>query len=343
MNRVPPAPPLPATSADENARFITDLCDLFARRRQGHVDYWTYGSPQGPDDPVRGDEFWERFVLNHPAYYLPAAEAALIERFAADVARRCAEAVSLVDLGPGSLRAIETKTQPFLRHLPSIKRYVVVDASVHFRDEAARFAQAQGLALELSSEDFWSSLPIQSAPALLLMAGGTISNLCPPLPSTPVDEMLAQALRHFRRSLRGGGWLLFPFDSNQDERSLISAYDHPDFHAFNFSILHRAVRDLPTKGLDPRDFRAGLAWCAARHELQFFVETQRPCHPAIASQQFDLSAHEKFHLVSAYKYEKDLVSRALHSAGFHSIEQHQLPGSPMVLCLARCEPLLGQR
>ena len=66
-----------------NEELTQDLHDLLNYKRAGHMGRWEYSSPNFENDPVNGIYLWNRFLHEHPEYYLAEAEKRIAQKISA--------------------------------------------------------------------------------------------------------------------------------------------------------------------------------------------------------------------------------------------------------------------
>ena len=256
-------------------------------------------------------------ITELPEYYPTRTEAAIFAAHQADIATAVEALVgrhcTLVDLGAGDGAKAARLFAP-LR--PA--RYVAVDISVDFVQEALRGLQSRFPEIEMIGVgiDFSSRLVLPAGivdgPALLFYPGSSIGNFGP-----------AAALRLLRqaRELVAGGALLIGVDLVKPAAVLEAAYDDAlgVTAAFNRNLL-RHVNRLLGSDFDIADWRHVARFDAAASRIEMHLEARRDlgvCWPG-GKRRFD--AGERIHTEHSYKWTRAGFEALLRDAGFRAVQ-----------------------
>ncbi len=268
----------------------------------------------------RGSELFEE-ITEVAEYYPTRTETRLLAGLAPELEAEIGGVRSLVEIGSGSSR----KTRLLLAAMTSLERYVPVDISAEFlQDAAAGLARDfPHLAIQPVVADFtepWAVPPAPSAAAgtdarapldgtgnLGFFPGSTIGNFTP---EAAIDLMtqLGQALGARSR-------LLIGVDTTQDPALLIPAYDDAAgvTAEFNLNLLDRINRELGGD-FDRRNFRH-----LARHDpklgrVEMHLVSQRDQEVHVRGRTFWFAAGETIHTENCYKYSPSEFLRMAHAA-----------------------------
>ena len=264
----------------------------------------------------RGSELFEE-ITEVAEYYPTRTETRLLAGLAPALESEIGGVHSLIEIGSGSSR----KTRLLLAAMHSLKRYVPVDISAEFlQDAAAGLARDfPRLAVQPVVADFTgpfavppapgsdADAPLDSAGNLGFFPGSTIGNFTP---EAAVDLMtqLGQALGPRSR-------LLIGVDTTQDPALLIPAYDDAAgvTAEFNLNLLDRINRELGGD-FDRRNFRH-----LARHdpklgriEMHLVSQCEQQVH--VHGRTFFLADGETIHTENCYKYSPSVFLRMAHAA-----------------------------
>jgi dimethylhistidine N-methyltransferase len=247
-----------------------------------------------------------------PEYYPTRTEAALFERFGAEIARACGAGTTLIDLGAGNC-AKAASLFPRLR--PA--RYVAVDISVDFLTEA--LARLRGrfphIAMEALGLDFSNGLALpDSVPAerrLFFYPGSSLGNFTPP-------EARAFLLR-LRNECGPDGGLLIGIDLVKDKATLDAAYDDAlgVTAAFNLNILRHA-NHLLGADFDVRGWRHVAFYNEAPGRVEMHLEARTPQRVRWPGGGRDFAAGERIHTENSYKYRQADAIALLEQSGFET-------------------------
>lgn len=233
---------------DECKEFSYALKDLLLNKKEGHLGVYHYGEPITPLDTVKGAELWDRFVRYSDNYYQFKAENVVlpvVAEYLSDLVQN--EAVSVIDLGPGSNTALHAKTFPFLSTIQNVDNYLPVDISSEYLREIGQAVRGHfpSLNISLQRKNYFSqslSFDVNTIPVFLFLSSN-VSNLPEASMNGDYKKQLRSILTHFYQSMHTPGYLVISHDSNQDEQSLIQAYSDPLHVDFSLNILHRIMRD----------------------------------------------------------------------------------------------------
>ena len=306
--------------------FLTDIRDLFEGRRSGHVGHWQYSDSLFPGDAVRGAALWEAFIRSTKDYYVLFNEIALIRENGAAIAHGLGPFSKVIEFGPGSREAMTNKTIPLLTQIRLAPNavYVPFDISDEFAKGASNtIVQAMPwLDTQTITGDYLEDpLPTIDRPGNTL---GVFINNLPNIASSdtggiPADKVKT-LLRRFSGMLGANSHLLVTYDSNQDERSIFAAYDHPLQRAFGSNLMHRIVRDLPvTRGFDPTAWRYEPIWKPENHQVCHTVFCEKAQAFRLGDNSYSIEKGQSFVLNNSFKYPSGLVEKLAKQAGFETI------------------------
>lgn len=250
------------------------------------------------------------------AYYPTRTEATIL----ADQGPGIAEAVRavvgdapvMVDLGAGNCAKA---ARLFPRLAP--RRYVAVDISVAFLQQALQALQREHPAMELVGVglDFSSRLALPAGvcdgPALVFYPGSSIGNFAP-------DD----ALRLLReaRAVAGGGALLIGVDRVKPVDVLQAAYDDDlgVTAAFNLNLLNHLNRLLGAN-FQVRDWQHVAGFDTAQSRIEMHLQARRDLQVTWRGGQRRFAAGERLHTENSYKWTVPGFEALLRRAGFGAV------------------------
>jgi dimethylhistidine N-methyltransferase len=251
-------------------------------------------------------------ICELPEYYPTRTEAAIFERYGAEIARAAGPGSTLVDLGAGNC-AKAASLFPLLR--PA--QYVALDISAEFTGEAVerlrqRFPQVamEALGLDFSNE---LELPdcVRGERRLFFYPGSSIGNFSP--------EEAHAFLQRVRAQCGDDGGLLIGIDLAKDAATLNAAYDDAlgVTAAFNLNVL-RHVNHLLGASFDVRRWRHHGAYNEPQGRVEMHLE-------AVGAQTVNwqgggrsFADGERIHTENSYKYNQADAVRLLEQAGFEA-------------------------
>lgn len=248
-------------------------------------------------------------ITELPEYYLTRTEQALFDRHAPEMARLLPAGMTLVDLGAGNCRKAA-------RLLPVFKpeRYVAVDISSGFLDQALRAVQAQHPHLSMLGlgMDFSQHLVLEAGevpdPRVLFYPGSSIGNFRP-------QDALA-FLRQARQQCEGGG-LLIGVDLIKPAEVLLPAYDDAlrVTSAFNRNIL-RHVNRLLGSDFELSDWRHFAFFNEEDRCIEMHLQALRSAQVQWPGGGRRFAAGERILTEQSYKWELGDFIDLLGHAGF---------------------------
>lgn len=222
----------------------------------------------------------------------------------------------LVDLGAGNC----AKAARLLGTVQA-RRYVAVDISVDFVQEALQQLQPEHPGIELVGvgQDFSRQLQLPAGlvdgPALVFYPGSSIGNFTP-------DE----ALRLLReaRELAAGGTLLVGVDLVKPAPLLEAAYDDAlgVTAAFNLNLL-RHLNRLLGANFRPRDWRHVALFNEQASRVEMHLEARQALQVRWAGVERHFAAGERVHTESSYKWTPASFAALLRDAGCHGTRHWQ--------------------
>jgi len=174
------------TSMDtSNLEFLKAVKSFFLREEEGNLASYIYNTPNPSikDDPVRGEEYYQKFVYEDPNYYLYQDEVSLIQKVADRLAAYVPPQATIIELGPGTEKAFVSKTLPFLKAVAQIHQYVPVDLCDKYLLNARKMMKKElpEVRVKTLKKDFFKEINWVKDYTLpvVFFKGSTIANLQP--------------------------------------------------------------------------------------------------------------------------------------------------------------------
>lgn len=225
---------------------------------------------------MRGGILYNEMLEGEKDYYLYKYEAELFQNQGHLLTSLIGSNATFIELGPGSEQSIRLKTLPLIRSCSNLKGYVGIDISQSFLDKVLEVVRSElpEILIDGIQQDFTQleNLPEFEKP-VILFKGSTIANLRKdevPIFISKVKKLVGK--QHY---------LLLVHDANQDEVSLMKAYDTKKMAVVMENIMCRVHRDVSTVGMEPQAFRYQPEWEPATYDLKHILI-------ATKAQQFDL-------------------------------------------------------
>lgn len=302
----------------EDSRFSDEFhhetLALMLGKTSGNLWPYIYGAPQEKDDPVRGGILYNQMLAKEKEYYLYEKESDLFKTKGKDIASLVGSGATFIELGPGSEQSLRLKTLPLLKACSDLKGYVGIDISQSFLDKGLEVIRSElpKIMIQGIQQDFTrlENLP-KFERTVVFFKGSTIANL-------RKDE-LPDFIADIKRLAGDGHLLLLVHDSNQDERSLMQAYDNSGMAVFMANIMYRIKRDADAAGLRPEKFYYQPVWKPKSHDLQHVLTATEAQHVTIDGKTVEIKKGQKFHTLSSFKYPVEVFQKMIGSAGYKPI------------------------
>lgn len=288
---------------------------FFLEGLRGNLWPYLYGTPQDANDLVRGGILYNEMLEGEKDYYLYKYEAELFQNKGHLLTSHIGSNATFIELGPGSEQSIRLKTLPLLRSCPNLSGYVGIDISQSFLDKVLEVVRSElpNILIDGIQQDFTQleSLPEVEKP-VILFKGSTIANL-------RKDEV-PLFISGIRKLVGKNHYLLLVHDANQDEVSLMKAYDTKKMAAFMENIMCRVHRDVDTMGMEPLAFRYKPEWEPEIHDLKHVLTATKAQKFDLKGQTFEIEEGQKFHTLSSFKYPVEVFQKMIGSTGYQPID-----------------------
>ncbi|NET01776.1 MAG: L-histidine N(alpha)-methyltransferase [Sphaerospermopsis sp. SIO1G2] len=292
-----------------------DAKAFFLDQLDGNLWPYLYGTPEDENDLVTGGILYNEILTQEPDYYLYKYEAELFQNKGDFLTNIIGSDATIIELGPGSEQSVRLKTIPLLRSFINLKGYLGIEISQSFLDKALAVISSELPNIHVSGiqNDFTQleSLPEFDKP-VILFKGSTIGNL-------RKDEV--QDFMSYIKNLVGKThYVLLVHDANQDEVSLMKAYNTPKVAMFVKNIIFRFHRDMNLVDLDPSAFRYQSEWHSESHDLKHILTATKSQKFVLGNQTVEIKEGQKFHTLSSFKYPTDVFQKLISSAGYKPVD-----------------------
>jgi dimethylhistidine N-methyltransferase len=288
------------------------------------VEYYLSQSPRQLPSQYLYDDLGSALfeaICALPWYPITRVEQQLLATHAPDVFARLDDVSTLVELGPGSGRKLETvvaaadRTRALTVHL--------VDVSPAALDTAVQ-TLTRHRALRIVTHEAPYEIGLAEATrtrrsagrTLALFLGSNVGNFDPP----GADAFL----RNIRAALSAGDAFLIGADLVKPEGELLLAYDDPlgVTAAFNRNLLVRANRELGAD-FDLDGFTHRAVWDGDASRVEMHLVSARRQRVRIPASRLDIefAAGETIWTESSYKYQPADIVEMLDAAGFTLVDQ----------------------
>ncbi|NET01775.1 MAG: L-histidine N(alpha)-methyltransferase [Sphaerospermopsis sp. SIO1G2] len=292
-----------------------DVKAFFLEQLNGNLWPYLYGTPQNEDDLVKGGILYNEMLEGEQDYYLYKYEAKLFQSKGNVLTNLIGPDATFIELGPGSEQSIRLKTVPLLRFCQNLKGYLGIEISQSFLDKVLEVISSELPNIYVSGiqNDFTQldSLPEFDKP-VILFKGSTIANL-------RKDEVPV-FMSYIKELVGKTHYVLLVHDANQDEISLMKAYDTPKMAVFMENIMCRVHRDMNLVDFDPLAFRYKPEWHSESHDLKHVLTATKSQKFVLGNKTVEITEGQKFHTLSSFKYPTDVFQKLISSAGYKPVD-----------------------
>lgn len=305
---------------------MEDSLDLWSGLNSGHMGKYIYSAHN-----------WNEITECSDNYYIPKADADLVDMAACELTKLLPSGIDYVDFGVGGTAAIKRHALPIIQQI-SANRYIGVDYNQDLLDQALNLVtESINTKIEIIKTDFFNFElpPISNHPALGVMNGLTLTNHYGTLFDREIARNLVPTLKYLAY-LCGQGWLMVAIDCNNSEQSLKQAYITPLNSQLYLRVFHRMADELSIDGFDAAAFTYAPEWHADKQLFAHMAQATKDQRFSLGGYQFHITAGQKFHLLNSYKYQREWFEQACTQANLSIIKRwdHE---TPMKLYLLRSE------
>jgi uncharacterized SAM-dependent methyltransferase len=201
------------------------------------------------------------------------------------------------------------------------QRFIANDISQSAVDTAEFMVDQRfpGLEFEGAVSDYYDiKAPLyRHTNATVMFAGSSISNITSEDASIPVAEVV-HFLKAIGKLVGPKGSLIITQDTNQDEESLLAAYQTPGFAAFRLGTLHRIQKALNIEGLDPTAFKAQSFWLPERYLIANTLICTKTQNVRLGNEVISIPEGQKLYISNSHRYPADYFLGMCRQAGLVS-------------------------
>lgn len=296
-------------------KLVKDATDFFLGKITGNLWPYLYGTPEDENDPVRGGILYNEMLEGEEDYYLYKYEAELFQTQGGHLTSIMGANLTFIELGPGSEQSLRLKTVPLLRTCSQLEGYLGIDISQSFLDKGLAVIRSEfpDISIQGIQQDFTQleNLPTFDK-SVLLFKGSTIANLR--------REEVPVFISQIKNLMPKGHYLLLVHDANQDENSLMKAYDNTGMAVFMENIMHRLKRDLHIDDMDAQAFRYKPQWDPKGHDLKHVLTATKGQTFDVQGTPINIENGQQFHTLSSFKYPVEVFQNMLSLTGYKPID-----------------------
>ncbi len=196
-----------------------DFLTLFNDKGNGKLTEYMYYADEG-------NNYYSKFIQSHKAYYLYDEEIEIIRQNKHILSKYLKNNPNIIDIGPGTNTALEKKTLPILKALKNFQSYLAFDIHAEYACNAAKMVHqnfpdvlCQGMIASFTQQnhmDFLKKRKLKNK--CIFFLGSTIGGCN--------EKLRNRILQNLSDILLPGDYMLLTLDCNQNEKSLLKAYQN---------------------------------------------------------------------------------------------------------------------
>ncbi|WP_234782318.1 L-histidine N(alpha)-methyltransferase [Sinorhizobium americanum] len=236
---------------------------------------------------------------------------------------RSRKGVSVLEYGPGTVRAFQQKTLPLVTDLRGeASRCVLVDRSNEFLGAIAESASAFGSRIDFIRDDIFSGRRyfFDDEAAFVVMFGRTFGNLAACICDTPPTEVVVQALKKIS-SCAKRCWVAISIGSDLRKDAAKAYYEaHPEFQ---LNVFYRMKAELPVDGnFDPEvfEYEADIRGDDEFLQVVHTAVVKRNSSFCLKGGNIRLLRGDRLHLKNSFSFSRPFFEQCAHLAGLASID-----------------------
>ncbi|MBE2192479.1 MAG: L-histidine N(alpha)-methyltransferase [Alphaproteobacteria bacterium] len=323
-------------STEDHVDFATDLVHLLTKERQGHMERWEYSPSLFPHDPAGGSDHWAKLVEEPGNYYLTEGDINNIHHAVAqpELHKLLENIHAVIELGPGSTKAIENKTIPFLKACRNVKKYIAIDEALEqAKASSTHIKNSLSVNVGVRQQNFMREkiYSIKSSKTAFVMWGSSLGNIEGGIGQDPYPSLI-NTLNILQSGMKVGDIMLLCFDTEHDEKKVIRAYSEVSLQDQILSIIYRAKRDSYASGnFDPRVWRHKPVWDKKHRQCAHIIYPLFDQNIFIGDHRIKIPAWTEIVSNNSYKFCSDLVIKA---AEHCNLRARVFKDGPMALLVA---------
>ncbi len=283
--------------------FEQDYCDLFLRKRSGHMGQYVYMyRPHIYEDLIKQD-----------VYYPFKMESDLLIQRSLDMCKNFKNVKHVLEVGPGSETPIMAKTIPFLRALKSHVDsfiYTAVDATREYAEQASKLVnhhlegiQTQALEIDFLTSNAFQDIKKDNHPddKKLMICFGQ------PIFANNTDSDIKKLLKNIAQFLHEGDYILFGVDTNYDEALLEGAYDTKLGGERLLNAMYYLKCTLQLNDFNPEAFDYVCKWNNNEKKVELSLKAITKQAIKIGDQEIIISEGQEFNLMNSRKLPINMI------------------------------------
>ncbi|AYG64283.1 hypothetical protein CCGE525_34755 (plasmid) [Rhizobium jaguaris] len=236
---------------------------------------------------------------------------------------RSQKGVSILEYGPGTVRAFQQKTLPLATELRGkASRCVLVDRSNEFLRDIEQLPAPCGLKIEFIRDDIFSGQRFffDEEAAFVVMFGRTFGNLAASISETPPVTTVVQALKTISNSAKRC-WLAISIGSDLRWDVARAYYEaHPEFQ---LNVFYRMKAELPVDdNFDPSafEYEADMKGNDKFMQVIHTAIVNRDLSFNLNEESIALKSGDRLHLKNSFSFSEAFFRECANLAGLVPID-----------------------
>ncbi len=302
------------------ASFRQDVFKMLTGQASGNLSQYMYSRPKMPGDKVNGKELFDN-LCGCPEYYLRNSEAKFLKKISPKLSELIGSNATFFEFGPGTLKAVESKSETVLRKAKNPLAYIGIDINPDFASDSESYLRTkfENLPIKCFNADFLEvqNLSKGHTHPVFLCFGNTLGNF--PKSSICPNPHAISYLQKIRKTMGQDGILIIGQDCNQDEKSLLAAYRNKAAHSWLFNLLNRIERDTGV-AIDQSKVEFYADWNKALYCMEMGARLLEDMTIIYDNIYFDFRKGHKLHLWNSHKYPVPVFQAMAEQAGFRVLK-----------------------
>ena len=286
------------------SKITKDFKELFLKIRQGHLTEYVY----------YGEDFFEQLLTNNQQYYPYYSEVELIKNHARTFTNTLGKNKNIVEIGPGSDRAISNKTVQIIKQLHNIKSYTAIDSYLLYAQKAAHHVtqatHAKTLAIQISCFNKELTLPKNT---VLMFLGGTFCNF--------EDKNVESFIKDIASKMKKDDIFIVSIDSNQDSNYIKNAYDNIWLKGLAFNTFSFFKEKFKVKNFNDKLFEYKYNWEPKLAEVQILLTATKEQNFIFDDIEIHIEPNQDFHIITSKKRDESFYIDTLKKYRLELIEK----------------------
>lgn len=217
-------------------------------------------------------------------------------------------AENFIDLGPGGLDSVLSKSLPLARKIKA-SAYYPIDLSPSLANAALSAINIPGKAL---IADFYEPLSLSKPNAFFSLLGLTAGNFETCSDKDALHCRLSEIFSHYKRASYGKSYFLVSLDANENKNEILACYQNKEFGEL--------VRSCVTRAIETNGFDYDVTWTPEKHLLAAGLRSNQDQIIKYLGEEFPLEKGDFLSVVNSYRFPVSFALQAAMDAGWRHLK-----------------------